>query len=250
MRLVATALLVAGMTTAVAQPPGGGRGGFGFAGGGGGSSPAQLVLSKTVQGAIKVSEEQAGKLKTWSQDYTRKQFEGMKERFQDFQGLDPAERRKKMADMLAEINKKAYTALADVLKPEQVSRLKEIQVQLAGPQAFTTSDVQTALKLTDEQKDKLKDATDAYQKEARELRQEMFGEGGGRGGRPDPAKMADFQKKQGGLTKEFMSKVTGMLTADQKDSWKKLTGDAIDVAKVQQEVQAAGAGGFRKKRDD
>ena len=242
-KLCAAAVLVAGMSAAVAQQ--GGRGGM--MGGG----PAGLVGSKTVQEAIKASEEQVGKLKTWGAEFSRKQFEGMRERFQELQGLDRAEMGKKMAEIQAETAKKAYAELADVLKPEQVARLKEIETQVAGPMALTRSDVQTALKLTDEQKGKLKDAADTFQKEVMELRQEM-GLGGrpgqGGGGRPDPAKQAEFQKKQAGMTKELMAKVDGMMTADQKAAWKTLTGEAVDVAKVQGEMAAMG--GFRKKKDD
>ena len=243
MRLGAAVVLAAGVT-AIAQPPSGGRMGGG---------PANLVGSKTVQEAIKASEEQVGKLKTWGQEYTRKQFEGMKERFAELKELDEADRGKKMAEIQAGASKKAYAELADVLKPEQVARLKQVEVQVAGAAAFSRPEVQTALKLTDEQKDKLKDAATAYGREVRELREEMGlgGFGGGKGGgRPDPAKQQEFQKKQGAMTKELMTKVDGMLTADQKKAWKELTGDTIDTAKVQAEMQASMMAGMRKKKDD
>ncbi len=246
MRLCAATVLLAGATTAaMAQPPGGGRGGMW--GGGVQMGPANLVASKTVLADLKATDEQVEKLKTWSQEYNRKQFEGMRERFQEFQGLDPAEMRTKMAALQAENAKKAYDELATVLKPEQVSRLKQIVVQAAGPQAFAMPEVVAALKPTDEQKDKLKDATDAYRKEVGELRQEMgLGFGGGKGERPDPAKMAEFQKKNAGMTKELMSKVSAMLTDDQKAEWKKLTGETVDMAKIQADMPRP----QMKKKDD
>ena len=252
MRLCAAAVLMAGVAVA-AQPPGGGRGGM-QRGGGGNLGPANLVSSKTVLDDLKATDEQTGKLKTWAGEWGKKQFETMKDRFQDLQGMEPAERAKKMAEWQAEASTKAYKELGEVLKPGQVTRLQQIEVQAAGARAFQMPPVQTALKLTDEQKDKLKDAADALRKETDELRQEMGlgggGPGGGKGARPDPAKQAEFDKKSAGMTKEFMGKVDGMLTADQKTAWKGLTGDAIDVAKVSSEARAAMMAQFQRKKDD
>ena len=47
--------------------------------------------------------------------------------------------------------------MASVLKDEQVKRLKQIDVQVAGTQAFAMPHVQEALKITDEQKEKIRD---------------------------------------------------------------------------------------------
>ncbi len=250
-RLCAAAVLMAGVAVA-AQPPGGGRGGM-QRGGGGNTGPANLVSSKTVLADLKATDEQTGKLKIWASEWGTKQRETMKDRFQDLQGLEPAERAKKMGEWQAEASTKAYKELGEVLKPEQVTRLQQIEVQAAGARAFQMPAVQTALKLTDEQTDKLKDAADALRKEVGELQQEMGlggGAGGGKVARPDPAKQAEFQKKSAGMTKEFMGKVDGMLTADQKMSWKGLTGEAIDVAKVTAEAQAAMMAQFQRKKDD
>lgn len=241
-RVCAAAVLAAGVSAATAQPPGGGRGGMMM--GGGGAGPAQLVASKTVQADLKLTEEQVGKLKTWGEEFGRKQFEGMRERFQELQGLEPAERQAKMAGWQAEASEKAYKELAEVLKPEQVTRMKQIEVQAAGPRAFAMPAVQTALKLTDDQKDKLRDAQQAMQREVFELMQDA----GFRPGQPlDPAKVQEMTKKRLGLEKEFMTKAKAALTAEQQDAWKGVTGEPIDVAKVQDELPRPQ---FRKKKDD
>lgn len=249
MRACAAAVLAVSVTAAAAQPPGGGRGM-----GGGAVGPAGLMMSKSVQTELKVTDEQADKLKTWGQEAMRKQFQGMRERFESLKELEPAEAAKKRAEYAAEDSKKAYAELADVLKPEQVKRLRQIQVQAAGAMAFAMPEVTDALKPTDEQKDKIKDAAEAYGREARELAQEMGmggpGGGGGKGERPDPAKRQEFDKKRGALLKEMMAKVEGVLTADQKAAWTSLTGATIDVPKVQAEMQQAMGGMFRKKKDD
>jgi Spy/CpxP family protein refolding chaperone len=247
-KLGMAAVLMAG-ATAAAQPPGG-RGGMLQRPGGGG--PAGLLSSKTVLADIKATEEQVAKLKEWGRDFVMKQMSGMRERFQDLQGLGREEMGKKLAEMQAETSKKAYAELADVLKPEQVERLKQIEVQVGIPQSFRMPSVQEALKLTDDQKDKLKDVVESFVNDERELREEMGlgGRPGQGGGRPDPAKAAEFAKKRGGMLKEMMGKVEAALTAEQKDAWKKLTGDPVDASKIEQEQREAMIANFRKKKDD
>ncbi len=237
-RAAVVAVLVAGLggLAAMAQQ---GRGGMGMFGGGG---PAQLVNSKTVQSELKVSEDQAGKLKEWGREFGAKQREKMRELFQGG-NFD----REKFGEIMAEQTKEAYKEIASVLKPDQVKRLKQIEVQVAGARAFAMPHVQEALKLTDEQKEKVRDIEQSTGKELRELAQE-FGLGGRqKGERPDQAKMEEFRKKSAALSKESMTKLEGVLTEKQKGDWKELTGTAVDVAKIQSESRPQFP---RKKKDD
>jgi Spy/CpxP family protein refolding chaperone len=234
------AVLVAGLggLAAVAQPPGGGRGMGGFGGGG----PTQLINSKTVQQELKIDEEQAGKLKEWAREYGAKQREKMRELFQGG-NID----REKIGEIMAEQTKQAYKEIATVLKEDQVKRLKQIDVQVSGTRAFAMPHVQEALKLTDEQKEKIRDLQASSGKEMQELAQE-FGFGRReKGERPDPEKMAEFQKKSAAIAKETMTKVEGVLTEAQKGNWKELTGASVDVAKIQAESRPQFQ---RKKKDD
>ncbi|MCP6280446.1 hypothetical protein NL459_27860, partial [Klebsiella pneumoniae] len=57
------------------------------------------------------------------------------------------------------------------LKPEQTKRLKQINYQFMGIGAFSNKDVQTELKITDEQKEQIKGIVDEYNKDAGEIRQ-------------------------------------------------------------------------------
>jgi hypothetical protein len=232
------AALVAGLggLTALAQPPGGR--GMGMFGGGG---PAQLINSKTVQQELKIDESQAGKLKEWAREFGAKQREKMRDLFQGG-NFD----REKFGEIMAEQTKEAYKEIAAVLKDEQVKRLKQIDVQVSGTRAFAMPHVQEALKLTDDQKEKIRDLQQASGKEMQELAQE-FGFGRReKGERPDPEKMAEFQKKSAAIAKETMTKIESALTADQKTAWKDLTGESVDVAKIQAESRQQ----FQRKRDD
>lgn len=257
LRWATAAVLVAGMAglTALAQRQGGFGGGM-FGGGG----PLALLRSQSVRTDLNVSDEQAGKLKDWAKDYAGTMREKMQEKLKD---IPRDQFREKIGEVMAEINKETYKEIGTILKPEQVKRLKQIETQAAGARAFTMPDVQSALKLTADQKDKIKDVEQSAGKEQRDLREEYglgFGGRGGKGGgkgkgkgtRPDPEKMKEFQKKSEAINKDTTSKVMATLTDEQKKEWQTLTGKPFDVAKMQEEMRAQfqRGGGFRKKKDD
>ena len=75
--------------------------------------------------------------------------------------------------------------------------------------------MQEKLKLTDEQKGKIKDINEESGKKMRELFQGGFGE--------------ETQKKLADLRKDSMEKASGVLTADQKKSWQEMTGKPFEV---------------------
>src|SRR5262249_39947761 len=100
--------------------------------------------------------------------------------------------------------------------PEQNKRIKQIVIQTAGVAAFAMEDVVKELKLTDEQKEKLKTLGDDLRKDMREL----FSSGG------DPQE--NMQKMQS-LNKEYLGKATDVLTADQKKQWTEMTGKAFTI---------------------
>ena len=238
-RLATAVALLVGIValSAVAQPP---RGGMGMMGGGG---PIGLLSSKTVKEEIKLTEEQETKVKAWAKEYAVKMGEEMKEKFSS---IPKEEMREKLPAMMAEMQKNVYKELSTVLKEEQVKRLKQIDVQVMGLRAFSNPEVVAALKITDEQKDKLKDATENMMKESRELRDEYGIKGFAQ--RPmDESKAKEFDKKMSGITKETMEKIMGMMTDAQKTSWKEMTGATVDVAKIQTEARAGGMGAFQGK---
>jgi len=107
--------------------------------------------------------------------------------------------------------------LASVLKPEQSRRLKQISIQQRGSQAFNEEDVQTTLKLTDDQKDKIKTLNEDAGKEMREIFQNAQGN------------FREAGEKAGAVRKETMEKVLALLTDEQKKSWKEMTGEPFEV---------------------
>jgi hypothetical protein len=112
-----------------------------------------------------------------------------------------------------------------ILKPEQMTRLKQIARQQGGPGAYLKPENVTDLKITDEQKKKIKEINDELQKDTQELRR---GAGGGKGGfGPLPP---ETREKIAALTKEANEKAGEALTSEQKTKWKELIGEPYTVS--------------------
>lgn len=249
MRLkIAIAMLLAGGMLAVVQAQQG-RGGFGAVGG-----VAQLVTNKAVQEDLKLSDEQVSKVTDWAKGFREKSQEIMKDKGVEFGGGRgnggkgggkggagglSTEMQEKMAEANAEISKVAYKELGDVLKKEQVDRLKQIDRQNQGVRAFSTPDVAETLKLTDSQKASIKGLLGDQTKDEREVRTEAGIGGGGKGGKGgkgggtfDPEKMEEVNKKIAKVHKEYMVKAVDLLNDDQKKTWTSMIGTPFDTSKL------------------
>ncbi len=244
-KVMIAVLLAGGMLAVVQAQPGRGFGGFGGVTG--------LVRNKAVQEDLKMTDEQVTKVGEWAKEFGPKSMEIMKDKGVEFGGKggkgggfgkQTPEQLEKMAAANAEISKVAYKELGDILKKEQVDRLKQIDRQNTGVNAFTHEDVVEALKLTDSQKTSIKGLATDLGKDSAEIRTEAgFGKGGGGGkGTFDPEKMAEMNKKIQKAQKEYTAKAVDLLTDDQKKTWKTLIGADFDLTKLQQ-------GGFGKKKD-
>jgi hypothetical protein len=230
---ISVAALVAG--PAVAQPPGG-RGGAGFAGRGG---IGFLVANEAVQKELKIDKDQAAKVAEAVKKVQDKHADALTK----LRDLEAEERRTKMRELTQTISTETMTAVTEVLNPDQVKRLKQIELQRAGADGYTRSDVQAALKLTAEQKEKVKTIVEESNKQMQELR---GGPGQGRqrgqGGQGNRGGFGANQEKITALRKETADKFVAALTDDQKKEWKTLTGDEFTMpAPMRPE---------RKKKDD
>jgi len=126
-------------------------------------------------------------------------------------------------------------ALKDVLTEQQHARLSQIQIQLKGIRAFTESEVQTRLKLSDEQKESITTIIEDSDKERRDLRGE-----GGKGGFG-----AANREKTEAITKAAREKVDGVLSADQRKAYRQMTGPEFKM-EFSGFGGAGGAGGKKK----
>lgn len=186
---------------------------------------ASLVRNESVQKELKMEKEQTDK----ATEAVTKVREKHNDEFTKLRDLSQEERRTKTAELTKVVNDETLAALETVLKPEQVKRLKEIELQQAGVAAFTRADVEKSLKLNDEQKGKVKAISEESSTKMRELLGGGRGAGGARpqrgagGARPD-------QEKITALRKEMMNKGLEVLNDEQKGTWKTMVGEAFTVA--------------------
>ncbi len=208
---VAVALAV----PALAQPPGGG---FGRGMMGGGMGGAMLLRAKPVQDDLKMDAAQVEKI-TQALDKVNEDLRDERAKLRDRD--TPREEREAIMKKTTDAQTKAVN---EVLKADQQKRLKQIQRQLAGISIFGEEEIQTALKLNDDQKDKIK----AIQEDLTRDTREVFQGGGGGGGGFNPEAMRENMKKIQGLRKEALTNAMKVLTADQKTAVAEITGKPVD----------------------
>jgi len=206
--ILASGLVVLMVAPAMAQRPGRGFGGFG-----GGGSGAMLVANKGVQQELKVDEAQAEKLDALAQELGDKQ----RAEFQKLQDVSQDERREKMQEIGQAMNADLRKGLDKVLKPEQVKRFEQIQLQQSGINAFAMPRVQEDLKLTDEQKSKFREISEEQSQAIR---------GAFSGARDD---REGAMRKVADARKQANEKAQAVLTDDQKKTWKEMTGEPFEV---------------------
>jgi hypothetical protein len=210
MRNVIRGMLVLGLVIVLAQPSlaqqrqrgrGQGQGGVGG-----------LLTNPSVQKELKLDEDQTTKIKEAVQQVRDKH----KDDFAKLQDLGQDERPAKQRELNQTVAKETMAAVSNILKPEQLKRLHQIELQQAGTRAFTMPEVEKALTLTAEQKEKIKSIAEDSNKEMRELRQ---------GGQSNQEKIA-------ALRKETNDKVQAVLTDEQKKTWKDLTGEPFTMQRA------------------
>jgi hypothetical protein len=212
-------VLVCGVVALMAAPalaqrqPGGG-GGFG-----GAMSTSALLQNKSVQEELKLDKDQVTKI----DDAVKKvrDDESLKDAFATLR-----DRQAKPEDRTAarkKVDEANTKALAGILKTDQDKRLGQIHYQVMGLAIFTDEEANKTLKITDDQKEKIKEVSDNLQKDMQALRPAPGG------GKPDAATIAENQKKRQTLQKEAMASATKVLKADQKTALKDMTGEAFEI---------------------
>jgi len=203
------ALLVVGLVAVTPVLAQFGQGGFGRP-----TDLAGLLQNKSVQEELKLTEEQTGKVKGV--------VDGVREKFkEEFAKLKES----KDFKAFGEINKKvteatteAITKEADkLLKPEQMKRLKQIQVQVLGLRVFTTDEFATALKMTDDQKTKVKGLVEDMTKDIADARKEAG---------KDFKKIGELTTK---ITTAATEKANELLTDTQKTKLKEMSGEKFEL---------------------
>jgi Spy/CpxP family protein refolding chaperone len=229
-------------TTLEAQGPGGGGGrggrGGGFGMGGMGRGGILMIAgNEAVQKDIGLTEDGVAKVKSVTDEYQA----AMRESFTqggggNFQDMTPEERRAAMEKRMEAgraLTAKFLPKIKEALKPDQYTRLQQINWQNMGTGAYADEEVVKALTITKEQTDKITALNEEYGAKMRELFQPGGGGGGGGGG---------FEKMQE-MNKERDGKINEILTKAQLESFEKLKGKEFDVAQLRPRFGPGGPGG-------
>src|SRR5262249_44027494 len=208
MRTMVRTLLGLGLVALLASPAAAqGRGGRMM-----GGNLAFLINNESVQKELKLDDKQVDKAK----DLAEKSREEMQEKFQGFQDLSPEERRTKGQEIMRELNASFLKAAGEFLKPEQITRLKQISYQQRGATAFLDPEVQKKLNLSDSQKSQIQ-----------ALIQESFSQMPSREEFQDDREAA--MKKMRELNKKILAESEKKLNDEQQKTWKELLGSPFEV---------------------
>ncbi|MEO2088669.1 MAG: sigma-70 family RNA polymerase sigma factor, partial [Gemmataceae bacterium] len=126
-----------------------------------------------------------------------------------------------------EVEAKQNKEMAEkVLKPAQLVRLAEIDLQVRGAEAFTDPKVAEALRLTEDQKKSIGEAVDEIKNSNRGVQAmpAVPAGGGGPGGVVVFTANIGFDPK---ARKAACDKAEAVLTKEQQAAWKKMTGEAV-----------------------
>ena len=127
--------------------------------GGGRGGASQLLQTPEVQKELKLDAAQIDLLKQLNVELREKG----QTLFQSAQGLSPEERDKKISEFRAESEKK----IGEILDAKQKTRLHQLELQQAGMRGLSRVEVQDELKLTPDQRAKIKAAVDSEREEMR-----------------------------------------------------------------------------------
>lgn len=219
--VLASALLVSLASQAQAQGQRGGRGG-GFGGPGGGGGAAGLLFMAEVQKEVGVTKEQVDKIQAAMRELGGGRGPGGGDR-PNFQEMSEEERTKFFEEMRKQAEERARKSeeiLKANLDAKQLARLEELRIQREGAGALARAEVAAKLKLTDDQKEKIKEALASGQIDFRGGR----GPGGPGAGGFDREAFQKQMEEARAKREKANADALAVLTADQKTAFEGLQG--------------------------
>ncbi len=205
MRLFGKLVLTLGALALLASPAlAQGRGGFG-------GGAAGFLMAPNVQKDLKLTDEQVRKVQETLRD--------IRERHQsEYSALRDASsdvRQTKMATLNETVSDEVKKALS--FSAEQSKRYDQISLQARGLQAFASASVDERLKLTSDQKSKIREIVEATRSSFAGAVNKDASE----------QERTEARNKRAATQKQNMTKVQALLTDDQKNTWKEMTGEPI-----------------------
>ncbi|HKI17360.1 MAG TPA: hypothetical protein VKA15_05750 [Isosphaeraceae bacterium] len=183
-----------------------GRGGFG-------GGAAGFLMAPNVQKDLKLTDAQVKKV----QETLREIRESHQSDYTALRDASPDVRWTKMATLNATVSDEVKKALS--FSDEQSKRFDQISLQAHGLLAFASPAVDEKLNLTADQKSKIREIAEA----ARTAGAGAFNKDA------SEQQRTEARNKRAAAQKENMNKVQALLTHDQKNVWKELTGEPIEI---------------------
>jgi hypothetical protein len=163
-----------------------------------GMEPFQLIRQRSVREELKLTEDQVQKIQAVLDK-------------QSFRGPPRGEQSTAPAPRAARMGRKHQEdVLKGLLRPEQIVRLRQIILQRQGGLALNNAETAEQLGLTESQRQQADTILDRLTQQLAELRQARNREG--------PKKVEEARKAAG-------DEMLALLTSDQQDRWKELTGE-------------------------
>jgi Spy/CpxP family protein refolding chaperone len=207
MRFFGKLVLTCGALALLASPAWAqGRGGFG-------GGAAGFLMAPNVQKDLNLTDAQVRKVQETLREI-RTSHEG------DYSALRDASadvRWVKMARLNESVNDEVKKALS--FSAEQSKRFDQISLQAQGLYAFANSTVDEKLKLTNDQKSKIREIVEATRTSFAGASNKDASE----------QERTDARNKRAATQKENMTKFQALLTDDQKKAWKDVTGEPIEI---------------------
>jgi hypothetical protein len=171
-----------------------------------------LLGNPDVHKELNLTEDQITKAREVSQSVR----ERMKDHFDKLKKLKPEQQKAQFQELHKANEAEVQKVLKDVFNADQHKRFKQLELQWRGATTFADPEIQQTLKLTDQQKEKIKTINLDLDKEMREA----F-----KAGQGNPK---EGMTKIGALRKDGLEKATAVLNADQKKTWKELAGEPFE----------------------
>jgi serine/threonine protein kinase len=160
-----------------------------------------LLAEKPVQEDLKLTPTQVGKASAL--------LNSRREVFRKFRAVSPDEWRTQVEELAAQ-----EKALADLLRPHQAARLRQIALQRSMVRVFSDPEVVETLRLTPSQKDRVRSLQEEVRRFARAAHQ------------PGPSRQ-DHAKTFDEVARKAREEILGLLTDEQKQRWRDMTGEAF-----------------------
>ena len=189
-----------------------------------------LLRSEAVRKELNITPTQLDELIKIAEkagEAVRKNFEEM----QELRDVAPEERKRRFAEITKRAKSEAEETrkqIERVLSPKQLTRLRQLALQLRGVEGLEDKEVQEQLKLTEEQKRQLKQVRDRVNQQMREL---------WRPGSPMPKEVR--REKYRALLEDAEAKALALLTAAQKAQFEEMKGPKFDLSHLRRRWPSA-----------